>query len=353
MKLKAPDVARFVARPDPKAPACLIYGSDTGLVRERSNVLATHKLGNLKDNFGLVDLAEADLKNDPARLADEICSISMLADARVVRVQGAGEATAKVMTGVLAELDAGTLKPEAFVIIEAGDLAPRSKLRKLFEGDASAVALACYPDEGHSLEVVIQGTLREARLEADPAAMAAMMDHLGTDRALTRSELEKLLLFKGAFHRDFKSGRITLADVEASMGSGSASNIDGVIDAALTGHFDRLDKELQAAKAENLHPTVVLRGLQNHLNRLIMVRTQMDNGGNLREVMKGLRPPVFFKRQQTFSAQVGKWPSDALKGALGVAVEAEIQCKRTGQPDKAICAHALMSVASRARRLRG
>ena len=289
MKLKPQDVERFVARPDPKAPACLIYGSDPGLVRERSNRLAVHKLGDLKDNFGLVDLSEADLKGDPARLADEMSAISMLADARVVRVQGAGETTAKIMTGILEGLEDGSFKAEAFVIIEAGELAARSKLRKLFESDKSALALACYPDEGRNLEAIIHAALSEARLEAEPAAMAAMLAHLGADRGLTRSELEKLLLLKGAFHRDFKSGRVTLADVEASMGSGGASNIDGVIDAALSGRFDQLDVELQAASAENLHPTVILRGLQNHLGRLISVRTQMDTGGNMRALMKGAR----------------------------------------------------------------
>lgn len=351
MKLKPQDVERFIAKPDPKAGACLIYGSDPGLVRERSNRLAAHKLGNLKDNLGLVDLGEAELKNDPASLADEISAISMFASARVVRVQGAGETTAKLMTGILGGLEDGTLKAEAFVIIEAGELAARSKLRKLFESDPSAPALACYPDEGRNLEAVIHSTLSEAHLEAEPAAMAAMLAHLGADRGLTRSELEKLLLLKGAFHRDFKSGRITLADVEASMGGGGTSNIDDVIDAALSGQFDRLDAELRATSAENLHPTVILRGLQNHLGRLISVRTQMDNGGNMRALMKGLRPPVFFKREQAFAAQAQKWSGQALKGALGLALDAEIRCKRTGQPDRAICAHALISVASRARRL--
>lgn len=351
MKLKAQDVERFVARPNPEAAACLIFGSDPGLVRERSNRLAGHKLGDLKDNFGLVDLAEADLKADPARLADEISAISMLADARVVRVQGAGETAAKIMTGILEGLEDGSLKAEAFVILEAGDLAPRSKLRKLFESDKSALALACYPDEGRSLESIIQSTLGKVHLEAEPAAMAAMMEHLGTDRALTRSELEKLMLLKGAFHRDFKSARVSLADVEASMGSGGTSNIDGVIDAALSGRFDQLDQELQAASAENLHPTVILRSLQNHLNRLIIVRTGMESGGAMRSLMKGLRPPVFFKREQAFAAQADKWTASALKSALGIALDAEVKCKRTGQPDEAICGHALMSIASRARRL--
>lgn len=351
MKLKPQDAERFVARPDPAARACLIFGADPGLVRERSNRLAKHKLGDLKDNFGLVDLSEADIKADPARLADEISAISMLADARVVRVQGAGDAAAKVMTGILEGLEDGSFHAEAFIILEAGDLTPRSKLRKLFEGDKKALALACYPDEGRSLETVIHSTLSAAHLDVDPAAMGAMISHLGADRALTRSELEKLMLFKGAFHRDFKSGRVTASDVEASMGSGATGNIDGLIDAALSGSFDRLDQELQTAVAENVHPTVILRGLQNHLNRLITVRTGKESGGNMRALMKGLRPPVFFKREQAFAAQVERWPGAALKSALGIALDAEVKCKRTGQPDEAICGHALMSIASRVRRL--
>jgi DNA polymerase III subunit delta len=351
MKLKPQDVARFVAKPDPKAPACLIFGTDPGLVRERSNQLAAHTLGNLKDNFGLIDLTEADIKADPARLSDEICSISMLSEGRVVRVQGAGETTAKIMTGLLEDLENGAFKPEAKIIIEAGDLAPRSKLRKLFEADKTCPALVCYVDEGRNLETVILSTLSKANLEVDPPALSLMMEVLGADRALTRAELEKLLLYKGVFSPHYKSGRVKLDDVLASMGAASGTSVDGVVDAALSGNFDRLDKELQIATAENIHPTVILRGLQSHLGRLINVRTQIETGGNLRTLMKSLRPPVFFKREQAFAGQAQRWPSGALKSALNLTLEAEINCKKTGEPDTEICAHALMSIASRSRRL--
>ena len=351
MKLKAQEAERFAAKPDPKVPACLIYGPDPGMVRERSNRIATHEIGPLKDNFGLVDLTEADLKTDPARLSDEISSISMLSDGRVVRIQGAGETAAKLLTPILEAIEEGTLNPEAKIVVEAGDLAARSKLRKLFESDKTAVALPCYADEGRNLESIIMGTLSEVHLEAEPPALAAMMDVLGTDRGLTRSELEKLKLLKGVYDPDHTSGRVTLADVEASMGAASGSSVDNIIDAAMSGNFNLLDKELQVASAERTAPTQILRGLQNHLSRILSVRTQMESGTNLKTAMKSLRPPVFFKRENTFGGQVQRWTVQALKGALEVALEAEIECKRTGVPDEALCAHALMSITSRARRL--
>lgn len=328
MKLKAQEAERFAAKPDPKVPACLIYGPDPGMVRERSNRIAAHELGDLKNNFGLVDLTEADLKTDPARLSDEISSISMLAEGRVVRIQGAGEASAKLLIPLLEAIEEGSLNPEAKIIIEAGDLAARSKLRKLFEGDKTAVALPCYADEGRNLESIIMSALSEVHLEVEPPALAAMMDILGTDRGLTRSELEKLKLLKGAYSPDHKSGRVTLADIEASMGSASSSSVDNIIDAALSGNFNGLDKELQIATAERIAPTQILRGLQNHLHRLITVRMQIESGTNLRTAMKSLRPPVFYKRENAFAGQAQRWTIDALKSAMKIALDAEIECKK-------------------------
>jgi DNA polymerase III subunit delta len=41
--IKAADVTRFLARPDPGKPIALIFGPDAGLVRERADALIPHK----------------------------------------------------------------------------------------------------------------------------------------------------------------------------------------------------------------------------------------------------------------------------------------------------------------------
>ncbi|TNE36097.1 MAG: DNA polymerase III subunit delta, partial [Alphaproteobacteria bacterium] len=123
MKLKAHEVDRYLSRPDPKVKAFLLYGPDGGLVRERARHLTRQHLGQ-DESMGLVELSDTELKSDPARLADEVSAISMLADARVVRVSGAGEAAAKAMEALLTGFEDGSVVPEALVVVEAGDLGP-------------------------------------------------------------------------------------------------------------------------------------------------------------------------------------------------------------------------------------
>lgn len=349
MKIKANEVDRFLTSPDLKVAAILIYGPDQGLVRERSNFLAKKILGDLHGSFGLEDLSEVDLKNDPARLADELAAISMLADARVVRVQGAGEITGRVVTGVIKGLSDGSVVAEALLIIEAGDLTPRSKLRALFEKEKNIAALPCYADDGRTLQSVISKTLSEGGLTAEPAALGLLMDRLGGDRGLTRNELEKLMLYKGVGTQNFTGGKVSQTDVEASLGLPDEANVDRVIDAALAGDFNTLDRALTSAYAAGANAIAILRTLAGHLDRLYMVRSERDQGRDLSSAMKTLRPPVFFKRQQAFTDQVSRWQAASLQRALALTLQAEINCKKTGSSDQIVCAHALMALASNAR----
>lgn len=328
MKLKAHEVERFLKQPDAKAKAILIYGPDAGLVRERARVLTKSHLGASADDLGLVELADTDLRSDPARLADEVSAISMLADRRVVRVSGGGEATAKAVTALLEGFADGSVVPEALVIVEGGDMAPRAKLRALFEKDGSSMALPCYADDGRNLQEIIAKTLDQANLTAEPQAFAMLMQRLGQDRALTRGELDKLLLLKGHGLEHFTGGTVSLKDVEDSLGLADEADIDRVIDAAMAGNFNTLDQALTSAFSAGANAIAILRSLGSHLDRLYIVRSKRDVGTDIKSAMKSLRPPVFFKREKAFQSQIGIWTAPTLEHALQMTLQAEIDCKK-------------------------
>ena len=71
MKLSAANVEGFIRAPDPAVRAMLLYGPDGGLVRERADALARQVVDDLGDPFRVAELGPAQLKADPARLADE------------------------------------------------------------------------------------------------------------------------------------------------------------------------------------------------------------------------------------------------------------------------------------------
>src|SRR6185503_17964226 len=133
---------------------------------------------------------EAALLADPARLFDEAAAISMMGGRRVIRVRGAGNELADLLESFL-EKHAG----DALVVLEAGDLNKSSALRKLFEADKKAAAIACYADSARDLADVVRDELRGLDFTLGPGAVEEAVSRLGNDRGVTRRELEKLALY--------------------------------------------------------------------------------------------------------------------------------------------------------------
>ena len=165
MKIEPRQVEAFLKKPNPVVRGVVVYGNDDGLVAERATLLAKTVCADLKDPFRVVDIAGDALKADPARLADEFSAMSLMGGRRVIRVRPAAEESVTALHN-LVEAGAG----DALIVLEAGNLTPRSQLRTLAETEACLAALPCYMDTTEALEVgqqlPIQG-LGEFRLQID------------------------------------------------------------------------------------------------------------------------------------------------------------------------------------------
>ena len=343
MKIAPAEAERFVRAPGPQWTAVLVYGPDDGLVRERARKIASSVVEDLADPFRVTELTATALRDDPARLSDEAFALSLIGGRRVVRLRDAGDAAAAALDDVLSAASAD----DVLVVVEAGDLGPRSKLRKLFEGAAGAAALACYADDARTLEAVIRETLGEAGLGATPDAIAYLSDHLGSDRMMSRMELEKLATYA------FGADEVTLEDAEAVVGDGAATTLDDIVYSTAEGNASGLDRTLQRAFDEGVNSVAVVRAAQRHFQRLHRAAGGVAAGSTPDQAMKTLRPPVFFKRAASFRGQLQAWNVARLAGALEALTDAEIACKTTGVPAEASCRRTLLAIARRAAPFRG
>lgn len=338
MKITGGKVAGFIARPDPSVRAVLVYGPDSGLVRERVKALASTVVDDLSDPFRLTELSGGQIKADEALLRDEAQAMAFGGGRRVVIVRDATDAVAAVATDFLND-PAG----ESLVLLEAGELSPRSKLRKAFEGAKTGAALACYTDDARSLNQVIDETLRAHGLKVSQEARAFLAGVLGSDRMVSRGELEKLALYKGD-----QGDEITLEDAMACSGDTAAVSLDAVILSAAGGDQRTLDRALEKAFSEGLQPVAILRMLARHLQRLHFAQAQVAGGKTPDQAMKSLRPPVIFTQADRFRTQIRQWSDSTLTQAMEIITTAEMDCKTTGMPAEAVCGRALMRVAQAA-----
>lgn len=343
MKVAGRGIAAFLRKPDPAARAILLYGPDQGLVRERAEAMVRAVVPDAKDPFRLASLSGTDLVEDPARLADEAAAIPFFGGRRAVRVTAAGDRSVGAIENFLGAPPAG----DALVVIEAGDLSPRSALRRLFEEADNAAAIPCYADAPEALEELIEAVFRAAGHKMDPEAVDYLKANLGADRGLTRSELDKLVTYMGA-----RPATVGLADARAVIGDSGASAVDDICYAATGGDPAGVEKALGRALAEGEQPVMIVRAAQRHMQRLQLAVEAVARGAGARDAVQRLRPPVFFKRALELQAQLASWDPARAQTAIELLTEAEIDCKSTGLPDEAICRSALLRLAGAARRRR-
>ncbi|MBL4614424.1 MAG: DNA polymerase III subunit delta [Magnetovibrio sp.] len=339
MKITGAKIEGFLRTPDPKVRAILVFGPDEGLVRERALRLAKVAVDDLNDPFRVFEMNGSDLKSDPARLADEAAAMAFGGGSRVVRIRQASDQCAPACKSFL-----GSDTPiEAMVVIDAGDLTPRSKLRKMFETAKNAASIACYADDLRSLPDVIRESLARHELTADRDAMSLLVQSLGADRSVTRGELDKLALYMGG------AGQVCEDDVRQAVGDNAASGVDDVIYSAASGDTGKLETALTRVMADGTNPVQLVRAAQRHFQRLHVARGHMAQGMNADQATKTLRPPVMFKRAAGFKMHLNLWPESKLSRAFEILTQAEIDCKTTGLPAVAICGRALLTLAQAAR----
>lgn len=341
-----PDIDRFLKAPPAEVRAALIYGRDTGVVRERGQALAGVVTERPDDPFDVSLLTETDIDADAARLEGELSAQSMGGGRRLVRLRlGERAGPERTAAEALAAHLEGRLNPNAFLLIEAGALATGSPLRKAAERASGAAVIPCYEDEtGDIARMVRDGLARDGvGIEAD--ALANLVARLPKDRGVARREIERLALYLGpgsgatAAARDLEG--FLGVEPEASLAEAAADAFGARLAAARAG--------LRRAAAEGEQGPAAVRALGMHLGRLRRALTLAAGGAGLQEAAKAAG--VFWKQEREFLRQARGWSLGELDIIQPEVLAADRACKQTGSPDWLIAERLAMQIAGRARRL--
>lgn len=335
MKLTWKQIEPFVKKPDPAARVILIYGPDNGLMKERARLIGKTIVPDLNDPFNVTTLTADKLIEDTALLADEAASISMMGGGRLIRIESAND---KLVPQLKTYLDAPSA--ENLIILEAGELGPKSALRQLCEKSKSAAALPCYVEDERNIATLIRDSLREANIRIAPDAVTWLAANIAGDRARARNEIEKLITYMG------KEDNATIAHVQACCGIAGVESYDDLTYSTSGAQPEAAMRAFQTMIDEGIQPVTILRTLQNHFRRLHLVKSLVVSGCTLDEAIKQLTPPIFFKQEPIFKAQLQRWTMPALENVLNRLASLEADCKKTGTPVETVCGQVILGISA-------
>ena len=333
MKVLSRNLSAFLNKPPEHIVAVLIYGKDAGLVHERVLKIVRAVVEDPADPFKVSELGSSEISKDPSKLTDEFTAQCLVGGKRVVRIRLGNENISDSLR-TLFEVP----KQNALVVIEAGFLSASSPVRRFMEKDAKTAVIPCYQDNRGNLTGLISEVIKSRGLNISGAAKNYLLNHLGSDRMVSRSELEKLVLFVGS------NSDVSIEDVVAVIGDSSALSIEELIYAATSGDKDTLNENLLRTATEGFSTIALLRATQRHLHRVLLASEAHAGGKAPNEAIKVVRPPVMFMFAQQFLAQLCMWTPSNIRTAIELLTNAEIECKSTGLPQSIIGERALLQL---------
>ena len=350
MKITGARQSRFLGAPPPDIIGILLFGPDRGRVKSRGAALSKIFVPDVDPTFGSTLITADDLTGDPAKLADEMSAMSLLGGGRLVRLRLDHERQAVAIAKLIKSFDTDPSRAEAKLIIEAGDMTPRSAIRKAVEASKHFAAIGCYAANANDLRGQIKEGLGAHKITITPEALENWLPLIEGDHALAAGEIEKMALYKG--YGKEGGAVVSLSDIQAVAAGGQSASIDTIVTEALSGQIDAMDASYQRAVAGKVSPIGILFGLQRQLMRLTEASIAMNGGLPKGQAMKSLRPPVFAMQERVFSLQLDIWGLRMLKRSLLECQTAERAAKTAGAPIESIISRLLLALAGYAAKRR-
>ena len=341
MKAAKGEIERALKAPSAETRFFLLHGPDEAGSRALARMLGAAQ----GEGAERIDLSGAELKADPARLADEAASISLFGGARYIVVEANGD---EVLAAVAALTEAPTAgNPVAIV---AGALKPSSKLLKLALAEKRALAFGSYAPEGRDADRLVADMGREQGLTLRPDVARRIADATGGNRAIIAQELAKFALYVDA--APDRPQPLDHEVVDAVGAANEGGDLTRLVDSVGGGDAATLEAELLRLRSEGVEGISLIRAMLRRMSLLAKLRAEVERGNSVDAVMASQGKSIFWKEKKAVATQLGRWRSNLIAKSLSRLLEAERQVKASGGLGPLAADEELFAICRQAARLR-
>lgn len=311
----------------------LIHGSDFGIVEDCAQRLIRMVLPQ-RDEFSLIKLTKAHLKETPSRLLDEGNMSSFLGGRKLIWLKEGDNTLLESVENYL-----NFIQTDTFLLITSDALQKNSSLRSLIENAPDGLEIACYSDDEKDTRVLISSYLKEKGYIPDIDAMNLLSESLVENRIITQSELDKLITYLG----DKK--QITTSDVLAVIPKTEAASFDELCNSVALGKQQLADKICRNLLVNGETPVSIVRILMAHFNKLLLALDMSENGVSRDDILRKILRANQFKQKEAIASQIYLWKKPFVLKVLLLLLETEKQTKTTELPAELMLERAITSIA--------
>ena len=312
MIIKSHELSRFDKK---NTNYYLFYGSNLGLIEETIS-----KIFKPIFSKNIVYHDETEILNNTDKFKETIFNKSFFENDKFIIINRASNKIFDLIKEII-ESQIEDIK----IIIKAGVLEKKSKLRSYFEKEKDVVATPFYEDNYQSLSLIIQNFLRVEKINISNENINLIIERSKGNRTNIYNELEKI----SSYLRSKKN--INLQDLLKLTNLAEDYNVSELVEQCLSKNVKRTINILNENNQNTDENILILRSFLGKLKRLKILKINLENTRNIDEVIASAKPPIFWKEKNLVKQQLNNWSLKDIKFLLNTVNDLEVVIKKNNQ----------------------
>ena len=299
----------FKKKIDNKFKFFLFYGDNQGYKEE-----IIKKFINQEKN--IFRYFESEILNNKETFYNSISSQSLFEEEKIIIIQKSTDKIFDYLEEIIIK-DYSNIK----IIIEAGILEKKSKLRNFFEKEKKIICVPFYPDNQQTLNILASDFLKEHNIKHSNEMVNFITSKANGDRKYLSNELFKI--------RDYcRNKTINLDVLKKIIFLTEDHNISNIVDKCLAKERNKLTLMINENIITNDDTVLMIRIFLFKAKRILDIRQNFELTKNLTNAIETAKPPIFWKEKKVVETQVKLWSIYNIKKLIVEINKTELLIKK-------------------------
>ena len=273
----------------------LLYGKNEGLKTECINKILD------KSDGKIFYYDENQIKDETEPFYENILSNSLFESRKIIIINRASDKIHNIIQDLIGR-DINNIK----IIINAGILESKSKLRSLFEKKKNLICIPTYPDNNEMLSKIASNFFRKENVLVSQQNINLIVEKCSGDRNNLYNELNKITNYATNGKKISSQEIIKLINLSENYG------LSELVDNCLAKNKNKIINIMNENNYNKEDCIIILRAFLSKAKRILKLAIQLRQNKDINKTINSAKPPIFWKDKDIIKVQLNKWKPDKL-----------------------------------------
>ena len=289
----------------------LLYGKNEGLKNECiKKILA-------RNNIKVFNYDEKQIKDEVEAFYENILSKSLFESDKTVIINRASDKIHEIIRDLI-NRNIVNVK----IIINAGLLETKSKLRSLFEKDRNLICIPTYPDTNETLSKLSSVFFNKEKILISQQNINLIVEKCNGDRRNLYNELDKIKSYA------INKKKISSSEILKIINLSENYGLSELIDNCLAKNKNKIINILNENNYNADDCIIILRTFLSKAKRMLKLAVKFEQNNDINKTINSAKPPIFWKDKEIVKIQLNKWKSNKIENLINNLNDLELKIKK-------------------------